>query len=204
MRLHRARGNAQAKLVGYVAAMLLYRPVGAAELRLMYSLGMRGFPPRLPEQPIFYPVTNRAYAAQIAREWNAASEEQVGFVTRFAVEDAYVARFPRRIVGAREHEELWVPAEDLETFNRHIEGPVEVIEAHFGSGYRATELEALRALPSDAALREAIASSAPIVFLDYYFWEHESARAGGDPLLARIAHCWGEDEPRPRLGLSST
>lgn len=184
--------------------MLLYRPVGAAELRLMYALSMRAFPPRLPEQPIFYPVTNRAYAAQIAREWNASSEEQVGFVTRFAVDDAYVARFPRRIVGAREHEELWVPAEDLETFNRHIESRIEVVEAHFGSGYRATELEALRALPSDAALREAIASCAATIFLEYFFWQHESARGGEDPLLARIAHCWGEDEARPRLGLSST
>ncbi len=184
--------------------MLLYRPVGAAELRLMYALGMRAFPPRLPEQPIFYPVTNRAYAAQIAREWNAASEEQVRFVTRFAVDDAYVARFPRRIVGAREHEELWVPADDLEAFNGHIEGPVEVIEAHFGSGYRCvTDLEALRALP-DAALREAIARRAATLFVDYYFWEHEDARAGEDPLLARIVRCWGEDEARPRLGLSPT
>ncbi len=36
--------------------MILYRPVGMDELRLIYGAGMRSFPPRLPEQPIFYPV----------------------------------------------------------------------------------------------------------------------------------------------------
>ena len=47
-------------------SVTLYRPVGAEELRLIEASGMRAFPPRLPEQPIFYPVTNEAYAVQIA------------------------------------------------------------------------------------------------------------------------------------------
>lgn len=44
----------------------LYRPVGLFELRLIQASDFTGFPPRLPEQPIFYPVLNRDYAEQIA------------------------------------------------------------------------------------------------------------------------------------------
>ncbi|MDJ0699325.1 MAG: hypothetical protein QNJ07_05670 [Woeseiaceae bacterium] len=36
----------------------LYRPVGPAELDLIRDSGWQEFPPRLPEQPIFYPVLN--------------------------------------------------------------------------------------------------------------------------------------------------
>jgi len=66
----------------------LYRPVGPAELELVEATGWREFPPRLPEQPIFYPVTNHAYAAQIARDWNVKASG-AGFVTRFQVNAEY-------------------------------------------------------------------------------------------------------------------
>jgi hypothetical protein len=107
----------------------LYRPVGAAELALIARSGFGAFPPRLPVQPIFYPVLNEEYAAQIARDWNTKDEASgyVGYVTRFRVDAAYAARFPVRTVGARQHRELWVPAEELEEFNRHLVGPIEVI-----------------------------------------------------------------------------
>lgn len=104
----------------------LYRPVGANELKLVEDSGWTAFPPRLPEQPIFYPVTNEAYAAQIARDWNTRFGSKEGFVTRFDVDAAYAAKFERKIVGGREHEELWVPADELEEFNRHIVGKIEV------------------------------------------------------------------------------
>ena len=89
------------------------------------------FPPRLPEQPIFYPVLNQAYARQIARDWNV-KESGSGFVTRFEVDADYVSKFPTKIVGGSNHAELWVPAEELDTFNAHIVGPIEVIES-FGN-----------------------------------------------------------------------
>lgn len=44
----------------------LYRPVGPNELKLIAASGYREFPPRLPEQPIFYPVLNEEYARQIS------------------------------------------------------------------------------------------------------------------------------------------
>ena len=50
--------------------MILWRPVGLAEMGLVFDSGMRRFPPRLPEQPIFYPVLAESYAAEIARGWN--------------------------------------------------------------------------------------------------------------------------------------
>lgn len=111
-------------------AITLYRPVGPEELALIESSGWRAFPPRLPEQPIFYPVTNEGYAAQIARDWNTKHGSKQGFVTKFDVDAEYAAKFDRKIVGGREHEELWVPAEELEEFNRHIVGKIEVTQ-HF-------------------------------------------------------------------------
>src|SRR5712691_8062024 len=107
---------------------ILYRPVGPKELELIATSGFRAFPPRLPEQPIFYPVLNEEYAVQIAREWNAVhSSTKVGYVTRFEVRADHAARYPVQRVGAKIHEELWVPAEELEQFNQNIVGPIEVI-----------------------------------------------------------------------------
>ena len=111
----------------------LYRPVGPAELDLIRDSGWREFPPRLPEQPIFYPVLNQEYAAQIARDWNV-KESGSGFVTRFEVNSDYLERFPRQVVGGSQHEELWVPAEELEVFNSNIVGLIEVVEAFEAEG----------------------------------------------------------------------
>lgn len=97
----------------------LYRPVGPEELALIEQSGWKAFPPRLPEQPIFYPVLNEEYAAQIARDWNVPASG-AGYVTKFEVDADYLSKFATQCVGGREHQELWVPAEDLEEFNKHI------------------------------------------------------------------------------------
>ena len=49
----------------------LWRPTGPEELALVEASGWREWPPRLPGQPVFYPVLNEEYAAKIARDWNA-------------------------------------------------------------------------------------------------------------------------------------
>ena len=106
----------------------LFRPVGLKELELIRASGYREFPPRLPEQPIFYPVLNEEYAAHIAREWNVRhSEHGRGFVTRFRVSARFLSRYEVQTVGGSEHREYWIPAEDLPEFNRNIVGPIEVI-----------------------------------------------------------------------------
>jgi hypothetical protein len=107
----------------------LYRPVGKAELDLIRQSGFATFPPRLPHQPIFYPVANEAYAVQIARDWNTrdAASGYSGYVTRFRVRRAFLERYAVQTVGARVHQEYWIPAADLEAFNRNIVGQIEVV-----------------------------------------------------------------------------
>ncbi|MCR5599390.1 MAG: hypothetical protein K6G33_01410 [Ruminococcus sp.] len=113
--------------------MILYRPVGTAELELIKNSGYRKFPPRLPEQPIFYPVLNEKYASEIAEKWNVNStSDQKGYVTRFEVDDEYVSRFEIQSVGRSYHQELWIPAEELEVFNSYIIGKIEVISTYTG------------------------------------------------------------------------
>src|SRR4051794_34642116 len=100
--------------------MKLFRPTGLKEMQLVLQRDLCGWPPRLPEQPIFYPVLNIGYAEQIARDWNTKADSRVGYVTAFEIDDAYAARFRREVVGSSRHEEFWVPAELLDEFNAHL------------------------------------------------------------------------------------
>jgi hypothetical protein len=106
--------------------LTLYRPVGPKELALVEASGFRKFPPRLPDQPIFYPVTNEEYATQIARDWNVR-HDGAGFVTRFQINAQFAEQYPEQKVGGSIHTELWVPADDLTRFNENIVGLIEVI-----------------------------------------------------------------------------
>jgi hypothetical protein len=107
---------------------ILFRPVGQNELKLIEESGYQAFPPRLPEQPIFYPVLNEEYATQIARDWNAKyNASKRGYVTRFRVRKDFLERYEVQTVGGSEHQEYWIPAEDLEELNRNIVGSIEVI-----------------------------------------------------------------------------
>src|SRR3954468_20628548 len=90
----------------------LWRPVGPEELRLIRESGMRTFPPRLPEQPIFYPVLSEDYAVKIARDWNVPASGS-GYVTRFRVRRDVLDRYQVQEVGGRSHLEYWILAEDL-------------------------------------------------------------------------------------------
>jgi len=107
--------------------MILFRPVGSTELNLIKQSHYTEFPPRLPEQPIFYPVLNEEYACEIAEKWNTKTGDGKGFVTRFTVDDRYIRQFDVHIVGNHVHQELWIPAEELSKFNSHIIGLIEVI-----------------------------------------------------------------------------
>jgi hypothetical protein len=126
--------------------VILYRPVGLEELQLIAEAEYQAFPPRLPEQPIFYPVLNLEYARQIARDWNTKSASHVGFVTRFNVDDEFVSKYPVQIAGSRLHQELWVPAEELAEFNHNIVGRIEVVESHVGAKFDG-EIDAETRLP---------------------------------------------------------
>lgn len=192
--------------------MTLYRPVGIEELGLVFQNEMKAFPSRLPEQPIFYPVTNFGYAEQIAHDWNTKSGSKAGYVTSFEVADSYVQRFERKTVGGHEHEELWVPAEELAEFNSHIQGLIEVDAAFFGEGFSGFVPEEFSLRGKNAAeqflcLREIADYNGMdfscetyvqrrAVYCHYPFWREEDFTKQGmtderrDDLIARIEKRW--------------
>jgi hypothetical protein len=108
------------------ATITLFRPTGEEELALIAATGFRAFPPRLPEQPIFYPVTTLVYAEQIARDWNARDGKR-GFVTRFVLPADFIGRYPIQTAGSTAHREYWIPADDLPLLNGAIIGLIEVV-----------------------------------------------------------------------------
>jgi hypothetical protein len=120
-----------------VKTRTLYRPMGVGEMVKILEADAARFPPRLPEQPIFYPVLNRQYAEQIAERWNAPNPGNgfAGFVTEFQVNAKYASRFKSHLVGSSLHRELWVPADELEAFNRQLVGPIRLAGAYYGEGY---------------------------------------------------------------------
>ena len=112
--------------------MILYRPTGQKELDLVAQSGWTRWPPRLPDQPIFYPVTTFAYAEKIARDWNSSqpAPNNVGYVTRFEITAALANKYPIENAGGKDHQELWVPAEDLEDFNDGIVVKIELVATY--------------------------------------------------------------------------
>jgi hypothetical protein len=112
----------------------LYRPVGQAELDLIRESQFREFPPRLPEQPFFYPVLTEEYATQIARDWNTKDERSgfAGFVLRFEVQSEFLREYEVHVVGSSGHREYWIPAEDLPQLNVNIVGPIDVVSEFRG------------------------------------------------------------------------
>lgn len=182
--------------------MILYRPVGLIELQLIYESRLKTFPPRLPEQPIFYPVLNIEYARQIAFEWNTKSEPYAGYVTEFEVEDEYASQFERHIVGGQQHEELWIPAERLDEFNQHINNPIKIVEAYFGNQFQGFVpenfgLKEMNAISQFVMLANTIDYSGmdfyletkanhTAVFLNYPFWlKHNFSHEGIDDNIKR-------------------
>ncbi len=111
--------------MGEKAVTILWRPVGPQELVLIRQSGMRAFPPRLPDQPIFYPVTTEDYAVKIARDWNVPASGS-GYVTRFAVLNSFLDGYRVEEAGGRAHREYWIPADELPAFNAAIVGEIEI------------------------------------------------------------------------------
>ncbi len=127
--VERREGSSPSSGTNKKTMKILYRPVNGKELELIKESGMKKFPPRLPEQPIFYPVTNREYASQITREWNVPAYGD-GFVLAFAMNEEYLKNFEVQNVGGEIHNELWVPAEKMNEFNDNIIGEIRIIESY--------------------------------------------------------------------------
>lgn len=116
----------------------LYRPVGEKEMLLIIESNFKKFPTRLEWQPIFYPVLDEDYASEIAEKWNTRDEagNYLGFVTEFQVLEEITNQYPSQNVGARNHNELWVPSEELEAFNRAIVGNIKVTKVFMGKDFK--------------------------------------------------------------------
>jgi hypothetical protein len=106
----------------------LFRPVGKQEMELIRQSGFRKFPPRLPSQPIFYPVLNQKYAEEISQKWNTKdpASGSMGFVTRFQVRSSFLRSYSIHTVGNSHHQEYWIPADKLPEFNQNIVGLIEI------------------------------------------------------------------------------
>ena len=107
----------------------LWRPVGQKELQLIKNSNFTAFPPRLQQQPIFYPVCNREYAQEISKKWNVDYCGK-GYVLEFEVDEEYISGYKTHIVGSKKHEEYWIPAEDLNEFNKNIVGEIRVVDEY--------------------------------------------------------------------------
>jgi hypothetical protein len=112
-----------------VETVTLWRPTGPKELALVEAAGWKVWPPRLPDQPIFYPVLNEEYATKIARDWNVKASG-AGFVTRFEVRKSFLDRYEVHQVGGQTILEYWIPAEDLDEMNENIVGQIEVVSQY--------------------------------------------------------------------------
>ncbi|MBN1515261.1 hypothetical protein JXA32_01705 [Candidatus Sumerlaeota bacterium] len=116
----------ETRQVNDIDCVVMYRPTGPDELHLVRQADFKRWPPRLPEQPIFYPVTNEEYAVEITRKWNV-KDSDVGYVVRFMVRKSFIDNYEEKQVGASSHTEWWIPAEELEELNDNIIGLIEVI-----------------------------------------------------------------------------
>lgn len=125
-----------------MTTITLYRPIGQKELDLIKESNFKRFPPRLDWQPIFYPVLDYEYACTIARDWNTNDDANgnVGYVTRFEIPKDYADHFDVQNVGAHNHNEFWVPSEELNTFNEKIVNGIEVVKAFYGTHFKGEKL----------------------------------------------------------------
>lgn len=132
------------------ATVTLWRPTGLQELKLLAAADWRAWPPRLPDQPIFYPVLNAEYANEIARDWNARyNQPPVGFVTSFEVLSEMATVYPIQVVGSEtRHQELWIPAAGLEAFNAAIVGQIRVVNYFVGQHFEG-RIDPVSHLPAD-------------------------------------------------------
>jgi hypothetical protein len=175
---------------------------------------MREFPPRLPHQPIFYPVANVGYATQIARDWNTKEEGSglAGYVTQFGVPTSYLEKFEPRTVGSSSHVEYWIPAEHLPAFNASIHGIINVEAAYFGDGFKGCVPEKFNLQGKDAVSQFVtlsktwdysrtdfvceVSTNRKVVFLNFLFWAQFDFNAQGvdaqqrDATIARVREAW--------------
>jgi hypothetical protein len=193
----------------------LFRPIGLRELELLWDSGMREFPQRLENQPIFYPVVNLDYARQIARDWNTPDAKSgfSGFVTKFEVSSTYLSKFELHTAGSAAHREYWIPAKELIVFNKAINGQISVEEGFFGQefvGYQEDEngFKGLNAIEQFSALLKMadqddfsaqVSAHRKTIFMNCLFWMNTDisnlpcTREQRDTFFTHLVNAWETD-----------
>lgn len=193
----------------------LYRPVGLQEAELILVKGI--FPPRPPEESIFYPFLNYAYAEQVARDryTHNAKTNYAGFIAQFKVKKPYIDQFKARVVGDEIHTELWIPAAQLDEFNEQIDGKIEIVAAFYGPNYTGQWHRYLSAEELFVVMYRTcqhynqvcwgeIRQNRHAVFLNYEYWKHHDfgtfmSEEQKINFLRRIAVIWAKRVPERRL-----
>ena len=190
----------------------LFRPVGRKELELIIASDSTAYPPRLDWQPIFYPVLNYNYAQEIAVKWNLDDEfsSYCGFVTEFEIQETSVQKYNVENVGNASHNELWIPADDLEQFNQHIVGPIQVSGRFYGKHYDGKvdetsylqglsaleQLQQLEKLAATHPLNQLVTSERFAILINWTYWqEHSDAK----PFLDQLQQSWKKRFPTINL-----
>ena len=181
---------------------------------MIYDSGMKAFPARLPQQPIFYPVLQLAYARQTASDWNAKNGQFAGYVTQFKMEEDYIGQFEPHTVGNSEYQEFWISAEKMEEFNRHIIGHIKVLEAHFGDAFQGFVPEAFGLQGKNAVEQFTLLANSYLykrmefyleikrnhksVFLNYPFWQTYEFKNPGlkEKIIQAIKEAWSTSFPK--------
>ncbi len=102
----------------------LYRAVNAEELAALQSLRWKGFPPCA--EAAFYPALNARFALDFIHSQEGGKKPAL-YLTRFQIHAGYVRSFEVQTLSGEVHDELWVPAEEWENFNRNIVGRIAVV-----------------------------------------------------------------------------
>jgi hypothetical protein len=107
--------------------MKLFRLVGEKEFRLIQQSGFKSFPARMSGQHELNPVLNKKYAVEMASKRSIMDNNHVGrnYVLEFEVDDNYISWFETKTVGG--HQELSIPAEQIDEFNSHLNGLISVV-----------------------------------------------------------------------------
>lgn len=168
--------------------VILYKPMGLFETRLVLESDCKEFPPRLGGQPIFYPVLNECYAIQIALEWNTTEDKSgySGFVSEFAINSNYFKEFEIKQVGDDLHKELWIPAAMLQEFNSNIENGITISKTFYGCKYQGIVPDQFALKGKTAKYQIKLLSDIykynlmdfhgeitalwPVIFLNYQYW----------------------------------
>ena len=193
--------------------MILYRPVSLQELESIYDSGMKAFPARLPQQPIFYPVLDLEYARKTASDWNVKRGQFAGYVTQFKVDDDFIKHYEKHAVGKTDYQELWIPEEDMEEFNRHLVGHIKVVEAYFGGKFQGFSPEAFALAGKDAVEQFTLLANSYVykrmefyleikrnhkaIFLNYPFWQKHTFKNPGlkAKVVQAIKEAWSTSFP---------